>query len=731
MAKNSKISWYTKLEQVAFALAFVLVGIWLFQQLDWIEIGSELLSFRHWGEAIFSLVSTSTQALLSPSIMGLAIALVAVQLYPVAPPVWVRATVVGILILLAMRYVFWRVFVTLNFSDPFNCSLSLLFFAVELLGLTVNLGSLWLMVVTVDRSSEADRLSRAVIEQDYQPSVDVLVPTYNEPVEMLRRTIIGCQALDYANKQVYLLDDKGRPQMRALAEELGCFYLTRPDNRHAKAGNLNNALKQTSGDLIVVFDADFIPTKNFLTRSVGFFQDYRVALVQTPQTFYNGDPIRHNLGLADFTNDQDFFFRKMQLGRDATNTVICCGSCFIIRRRHLEEIGGIPTETLCEDLLTSLQLQAAGYRVLYLNEALSAGAAAEDVGGYIDQRLRWGQGTLQTLLVKTNPLIMPGLNLAQRFFQSLGIFYWLIAGFQAMFMLVPLIYLLFGLTPLVAELNGLIFFWVPYYVVNVSVFAWLNERKRSVFWADVYSNIICFPVALMIMGMFLKPFGKRFKVTPKAISFQGIRVNWTIIYPLITVLGIYLAVLAMYLLGFEWHTQPHLETINFIWSIYNVCMLIVTIQVAVDVPQQVLSLSFPHQLKGELTLNEHQLGVTTATLSQQGTTIKLAPDALPTQFPNNGWLHLPIIGLLNVPVELRNVNSDAAGSIELEWEFTALSLLQERRLIEFLFCQPGQWQETQISETKSFWSLLVAVFRFYPLTRTMGKRRNTSITQKA
>jgi cellulose synthase (UDP-forming) len=211
---------------------------------------------------------------------------------------------------------------------------------------------------------------------------------------------------------VYLLDDKRRPAMRSLAEELGCIYICRPDNRHAKAGNLNHAMKQTQGELIVSFDADFIPTREFLTRTVGFFQDPQVALVQTPQTFYNGDPIKHNLGLGGvLTNDQDLFFRLVQSGRDTFNCVICCGSSFIMRRQAVEKVGGIPTDTLCEDLLTSVKLQAAKYKVLYLNEALSAGASAENIGGYIDQRIRWGQGTLQTLFCSLNPLTMPGLNL--------------------------------------------------------------------------------------------------------------------------------------------------------------------------------------------------------------------------------------------------------------------------------------------------------------------------------
>jgi cellulose synthase (UDP-forming) len=719
-----RTSWYSQTERVLMLLVILVVSIWMSQQLQshWWDLYVAVGDLWHKGTELFSVVETSFHAVLSPSIIALAIALGIVQLFPVAPPFSARLAVVSVLLSLAVRYVFWRLFATLNFTDSLQGGLSLVFLIAELLGLVVNLGSLWLMVVTVNRSPQAERLSQAVISGDFCPWVDVWIPTYNEPEELLRRTIIGCQAMDYPHKRVYLLDDQRRAGMRSLAEELGCTYICRPDNRHAKAGNLNNALRQTDGDLIVVFDADFIPTKDFLTRTVGFFQDNKVALVQTPQNFYNGDPIKHNLGLPSFTNDQDFFFRKMQLGRDATNTVICCGSCFIIRRRNLENIGGIPTETLCEDLLTSLQLQAAGYKVLYLNEALSAGAAAEDVGGYVDQRLRWGQGTLQTLLVKTNPLTMPGLNFWQRFFQSLGIFYWVTAGFQVLFLLLPLIYMVFGLTPLVADLNSLLYFWVPYYVVNVATFAWLNDRKRSVFWADVYTNIICFPVALMVVKMLHRPFAKGFKVTPKGVVNQGVRVNWIVVRPLLVVLGLYIVAIALHLLGVTWQNQPHLNSVNYIWGAYNICILILTIQVAIDVPQEVMAINFPHEIPSELTVAGETIYSSTVKLSQKGTTLKLASKSLLTRFPATGLLNLPSLNLIDLPVNLTKIHRGVKSSIELELEFAKLTLPQERKLIEFLFCRPGQWKEDEIHETKSFFAFWISLFRFYPLIEGNARR---------
>jgi cellulose synthase (UDP-forming) len=716
VAQKSKFSWYTNFERAVFYLALIILGFWLFQQLNLLDLTAEIISFWDWGDSLLTIVEPSTETMLLPTLIVTGMALLIMQIFPNKPPKWAKVIVSTITLILGIRYIVWRLFSSLNFHDPLNASFSITLFVLECLAFLVSIGSLVHMSWTINRSAQADVLSQAVLDGTYTPSVDVYIPTYNEPPELLRRTIIGCQALDYPNKQIYLLDDKRRPPMKELAEELGCIYVCRPDNSHAKAGNLNHALKKTNGDLIVVFDADFIPTRNFLIRTVGFFQDPKIALVQTPQNFYNGDPIKHNLGLGTLmTNDQDMFFRLLQEGRDATNCVICCGSCFIIRRSALEEIGGIPTDTLCEDLLTSLQLQAANYRVIYLNEAISAGASAENIGGYIDQRLRWGQGTLQTLFCRINPITMRGLGLMQRFFFGLVILGWCMAGFQFFFLLVPLGYMLFGLRPIETESYELIYFWFPYYVINLLVFTWLNGGRRSAFWGDVYTLIMSFPAAIMVFKTFMRPFSKGFKVTPKGVDAQGVTCNWQVAMPLIITLLLYILAIALHLLGIEWDAKPETPAFSIFWAIYSCFVLIVTIQVTIDVPQEVLALRFHHQLPCQLIVGKQKIRATTIELSQKGTVIRFVPRVLPTQIPAHGLLDIPIIGLRNVEVDLKHTTTDATGVFDIELEFTDLTIEQERPLIEFLFCRPGQWQEIQMSEVKSLFALIASIFRFYPL----------------
>ena len=205
--------------------------------------------------------------LLAPTVALLLTVLAVMKISP-QPRIWSRRLVVGILLLLTGRYVLWRSLSTLNLDTPLNGAFSLGLFGLEMMVLFSATIQLFLMLNLKERRHEADRKSIAVIEGEFNPSVDVLIPTYNEPAFILRRTIVGCQALEYKNKTIYLLDDTRRPEMKALAEELGCEYISRMQNNHAKAGNINHAFTQINGELIVVFDADlFLPQTFLLVQS--------------------------------------------------------------------------------------------------------------------------------------------------------------------------------------------------------------------------------------------------------------------------------------------------------------------------------------------------------------------------------------------------------------------------------------------------------------------------------
>ncbi|MFN3360311.1 MAG: glycosyltransferase [Pseudanabaenaceae cyanobacterium] len=508
------------------------------------------------------------------------------------PRGWSRAIVVGILIVLAARYVWWRTFSTLNWQNFLQGFFSLSLYALEML--TIGSGALQLLLLLLerDRREEADRYSEAVLGGKFVPTVDVLVPTYNEETYILKRTIIGCQALEYPSDRlnIYLLDDTRRPAVQALAAALGCHYITRPDNHHAKAGNLNNAIRQTQGELIVCFDADFVPTTNFLLRTVGFFQDERVALVQTPQSFYTPDPIARNLGLENIlAPEQESFYRQIQPVRDGTDSVVCAGTSFVLRRSALEEIGGeFVTSSLSEDYFTGVKLSSKGYRLVYLNEKLSAGEAPPDMAAQATQRLRWARGTLQAFFIQENPLLIPGLNWLQRLSHLTGILHWMTSLSRVGFLTIPIFSAFWGVLPVIATQEEILLYFLPNYLVNLTVFSWLSQRSRSLIISEIYDVVLCFPLALTVIQTFWRPFSKGFKVTPKGGQREGVIFHWRLSLPLMIVFGAtavsFWRNLGNCLMGMGEYYPKGLG-LPWVWSLYNLFLVGIALLVMLDVPK--------------------------------------------------------------------------------------------------------------------------------------------------
>lgn len=622
------------------------------------------------------------------------------------PRPWSRALVVGILLVLAMRYLLWRSLSTLNLSTPLNGVFSIGLFSMELLLLSGGIIQLLLLLRVRDRRSEADQRAVEVLNGTFTPTVDILIPTYNEPTFILRRTVIGCQALDYGAKRIYLLDDTRRPEVQALARELGCEYRTRPDNRHAKAGNLNHAIAHTDGELIVIFDADFVPTKNFLTRTVGFFQDPQVALVQTPQTFYNPDPIARNLGLENtLTPDEEVFYRQIQPIRDGVGGVICAGTSFVVRRSALIATGCFVTESLSEDYFTGIRLAASGYRVLYLNEKLSAGLAAETIAVQALQRTRWAQGTLQAFFIKANPLTIPGLNSLQRLAHLEGLLHWFTSPARVGLLCVPLAYAFLHVIPVRATGADVLYFFIPFYLVQITTFAWLNSRARSAVLSDVYSLVLAFPLAVTVVKVMLNPFGKGFKVTPKGGVSDRFSFNWQLAFPLIamfivTAISLWMN-LGTYLLMGPWQPSMPLDIaeqikgigLGWVWSAYNLLMLSIALLVLVDVPRTSSYEWYGLQRIARLHIGDSVFWGSTTAMSEIGVEIALTQrDVLEVDEGQWSSVHVELMEEnLRLPGELVEVDSGSECPV-VRVLFAPLSLPQQRGLIELLYCRPGQWR---------------------------------------
>lgn len=268
-------------------------------------------------------------------------------------------------------------------------------------------------------------------------TIDVFITTYNEDVDLLRQTARAAVAMDYPH-ETYILDDGRRPEVKALAEEVGCRYITRATNEHAKAGNWNNAFRQTTGALIATFDADHVPRADFLLRTIGFFRDPKVALVQVPQRYHNVDSLQHRINwkIRRMYGEQDVFFNLVCAGKDHWNSVFFCGTGAVLRRQALAPRGGLETGSITEDMHTSIVLHAEGWKSVYLDELLVTGLAPMDFAGFQAQRLRWAEGNLK-IIFDINPLTVPGLSIAQRICYFASMYHWTIGVPKIIFYLAP------------------------------------------------------------------------------------------------------------------------------------------------------------------------------------------------------------------------------------------------------------------------------------------------------
>ena len=663
--------------------------------------------------------------LLLPAIAIFILVFIITKISP-RPRAWSRFLVIAILLVLTVRYVQWRSLSTLNLSDPLNGTFSIALFALEMFVLFSSSLQLFLMLKIKDRKKETDALSIPVVEGTFNPSVDIYIPTYDEPEFILRRTIIGCQAIDYEPKKIYLLDDTKRVEIANLAQELGCEYITRNNNNHAKAGNVNHAIPLTNGEFIVIFDADFIPTTNFLNRTLGFFQDNKLALVQTPQSFYNTDPIARNLGLENvLTPEEEVFYRQLQPIKDGAGSVVCSGTSFVVRRKALESIGGFVTDSLSEDYFTGIRLSAKGYRLAYIDEKLSAGLAAENIAAHATQRLRWARGTLQAFFIKSNPLTIPGLNPLQRLAHLEGLLHWFTSLASVFFLLMPLAYAFLNIIPVRATTDEFLFFFLPYYITQLTVFSWLNYRSRSAILSGIYGLVLAFPLAATVIQVMLNPFSTGFKVTPKGTKSDRFSFNWKLALPLLilfafTAFSLWSNLCACAIAAM--HESPAMAekmkglNLGWIWSAYNLISIGAALLILLDVPKPDLNEWF--DLKRSIKLN---LPTATGTQTYWGATSRISETGADISLTQKIDRLIPGE---TIPVEISILEEDlslsgqitavelAEDACNVRVKFNPLTLERERKLVAMLFCRPGQWKRKNTpGELYSLWLLVRILLR--------------------
>ena len=350
------------------------------------------------------------------------------------------------------------------------------------------------------------------------PAVDLLIPTYDEPLSVVRFTALAAMNIDWPAEKlnVYILDDGRREEFRAFAEEAGIGYMTRDDNQHAKAGNINSALKQIDSPYVAVFDCDHVPTRSFLQLTMGWFlRDKNLAVLQTPHHFYSPDPFDRNLDqFHAIPNEDELFYRVVQDGNDFWNAAFFCGSCAVLRRSALDEVGGVAVETVTEDAHTSLRLQMRGWNTAYINIPQAAGLATERLSAHVRQRVRWARGMVQILRIE-NPLFVPGLRPAQRLCYFNAMSHFLYALPRLIFLTAPLIYLVFGMTNIPGLWIAIVAYALPHLVLSNLTNSRMQGQYRHSFWNEIYETVLAPYILLPTLLALIHPRLGRFNVTAK------------------------------------------------------------------------------------------------------------------------------------------------------------------------------------------------------------------------
>lgn len=611
----------------------------------------------------------------------------------------------------SLRYIVWRATHTLDFYNIGDTILGLILFAAECYGI---------IILLLGYFQTVQELRRVPIplpsDPDALPWVDVFIPTYNEPPSLVGRTAMGAMLMDYPRKRVYILDDNRRAEMRALADKLGCGYLTRADNKHAKAGNINEALKRTSGEFVAIFDADHVPVRSFLQMTVGFFlKDPRVALVQTPHHFFNPDPFQRNL-LTDgkVPAEQELFYHVILVGNDFWNSAFFCGSCALLRRSALLGVGGIAQETVTEDAHTALKLHARGWHSAYLPIPQAAGLATERYAFHVKQRMRWAQGMVQILRLD-NPLFKKGLTLPQRLNYLNAMIHFLFGIPRLVYVLAPLTYLLFGARPLRGDPWEILAYALPHVAMAIIATSLINRGFRHAFWAEVYEMSISWQSAVVTTMTLFSPKNASFNVTTKGDEFlERAEFDWRNARPNLVLLGLSISGLLVAPMRY-WYAPMEGGTIllNSLWTLLNLVILSAAVLVALEQKQTRRSYRIARGLKGLAVLEDgSEVALETDDISELGCRARLPGQTTPVAL--RGLVLFGSHGLrveTNAEVVYQRVREDG---VVLGIRFEDLVEAQRMGLIQLIYTAADSWigfETPGEGGLGGFWEVVKAPFR--------------------
>ncbi|KAF1024298.1 MAG: Cellulose synthase catalytic subunit [UDP-forming] [Pseudomonas sp.] len=485
----------------------------------------------------------------------------------------------------SLRYIYWRLTATLGFETWLDMLFGYGLVAAEFYAMVV------LMFGYVQTAWPLRRQPVWLnTDPSEWPTVDVFIPTYNEALSIVKLTIFAAQAMDWPKDKlrVHVLDDGRRDDFRDFCRKIGVNYIRRDNNHHAKAGNLNEALKVTDGEYLALFDADHVPTRSFLQVSLGWFlKDPKLAMLQTPHYFFSPDPFEKNLDtFRAVPNEGELFYGLVQDGNDLWNATFFCGSCAVIRRKPLLEIGGVAVETVTEDAHTALKLNRLGYNTAYLAIPQAAGLATECLSRHINQRIRWARGMAQ-IFRTDNPLLGKGLKLGQRICYANAMLHFFYGLPRLVFLTAPLAYLMFGAQIFHASALMILAYVLPHLMHSSLTNSRIQGRFRHSFWNEVYETVLAWYILPPVLMALVNPKAGGFNVTDKGGINDKTFFDWKLARP-------YLILLAVNLTGMGFGVAQLIQgdgsttvtvAINMMWTFYNLVITSAAVAVASEARQ--------------------------------------------------------------------------------------------------------------------------------------------------
>ena len=512
------------------------------------------------------------------------------------------------------RYGWWRVRMLIDFfSDEANNRMG---WDAAFLLILISAEAYTILIMLLGYMQTVWPLRRMPIampaDEALWPHVDVLIPTYNEALALVRYTALAAISIDYPPDRlhVYILDDGSREEFRKFALEAGVGYITRIEHNHAKAGNINHALTTMSSPYVAIFDCDHVPTRSFLQMTLGWMLvDPLLAMVQTPHHFYSPDPFERNLlQYKTIPNEAELFYGIVQDGNDFWNATFFCGSCALIRRSTLDEVGGIATETVTEDAHTSLRMQKRGYNTAYINIPQAAGLATETLAAHVGQRIRWARGMIQ-IFRTDNPMFGGKLKLTQRLCYFNAMAHFLYAVPRLVFLGAPLVYLLLGRTIIPGYWVAILAYALPHLVLASLTNSRIQGRHRHSFWNEIYEAVLApYILAPTILALINPKLGK-FNVTDKGSTLSQTRFDRQIATPTRWMLFLnFLGIVAVpYRLFIADPEHPGAVIMNLIWVVFNIVILGVAAAVAHEQKQRRESVRIEAKIKVRMRLVDGRL----------------------------------------------------------------------------------------------------------------------------